>query len=567
MGLLKFFARKRDSNKSSVIPTPINLGSGNPYPNASITDIQQIFQASIKQLFASLPIPSTEAEQLLLPSIINVIHLIHLLPGSESHHHAHQGGLLQHTLESATAAARVAMTLNFPSLHFDDDYKNRDRWIVGASVCLLIHDLGKIADVIISDDCGQHWNPETLCLSDWLAKRTNYYVSWKSERQSHQHELRAIRYAYKFVLTESLTRYLGEISGNVILDAIEEAIVLSKGPLHSVLVHAEAFSIEQDLKQRRISSSNFPVAQEIISSIASNISQGLWSINQPQSKVFLTQEGLFIRADPDIGADIRSQALSRGNSFVPKSIEAINTLLLEAGFSDPPVKECATESNLWKIWCLPTGNTPLYCLKISAHVPQPDLLLKTTKVIALVSSDIPADISEVWIRQWQSLPKPPTSNQKSEVHTRVKPLPTEPVEGNQQAQDFRAPTGKFLDASDQKICLTELELKESRDKPFNPTECRNFLFKLANTIANIAMKAQQHELLPILPSLNQATDTRRVFRSQEVEKLLARKKIDPQTCSTLFKMRKNQPTVMFDTKNHKIIVFSEVPHAASSSHP
>jgi len=72
--------------------------------------------------------------------------LVQQLPASEYHHHAHPGGLLDHSLEVAAFAAKLRQRHLLPAgAAPEDQAREAEAWTAGIIYAALLHDVGKIA--------------------------------------------------------------------------------------------------------------------------------------------------------------------------------------------------------------------------------------------------------------------------------------------------------------------------------------------------------------------------------------------------------------------------------------
>ena len=78
-------------------------------------------------------------------ALVAYAEFVQLAPASESHHHAHPGGLLAHTLEVILVALRLRngylLPLHAPTELID---QQRDHWTFAVFLAALLHDIGKI---------------------------------------------------------------------------------------------------------------------------------------------------------------------------------------------------------------------------------------------------------------------------------------------------------------------------------------------------------------------------------------------------------------------------------------
>ncbi|OOF59696.1 MobH family relaxase [Rodentibacter myodis] len=87
--------------------------------------------------------------------------IVQLLPASESHHHAHVGGMLDHGLEVLSVALKLRQNYVLPpNSPPEEQAKQRDVWTAVVIYAALLHDLGKSAvdiEVVLEDQ--RRWFP------------------------------------------------------------------------------------------------------------------------------------------------------------------------------------------------------------------------------------------------------------------------------------------------------------------------------------------------------------------------------------------------------------------------
>ena len=85
--------------------------------------------------------------------------IVQLLPASESHHHAHLGGMLDHGLEVLSFAAKLRQSYVLPqNAAPEEQSKQRDAWTAAVIYLALVHDIGKvIVDIEIHLKDGSKW--------------------------------------------------------------------------------------------------------------------------------------------------------------------------------------------------------------------------------------------------------------------------------------------------------------------------------------------------------------------------------------------------------------------------
>ncbi|HDZ3569669.1 TPA: TraI domain-containing protein, partial [Mannheimia haemolytica] len=85
--------------------------------------------------------------------------MVQLLPASESHHHSHIGGMLDHGLEVIAFSAKVRQNYILPpNVAPEEQSKQRDAWTAAAIYLALVHDIGKVVvDIEITLKDGSRW--------------------------------------------------------------------------------------------------------------------------------------------------------------------------------------------------------------------------------------------------------------------------------------------------------------------------------------------------------------------------------------------------------------------------
>ena len=78
--------------------------------------------------------------------------MVQLLPASESHHHSHLGGMLDHGLEVLSFSAKLRQSYVLPqNAAPEEQSKQRDAWTAAVIYAALVHDIGKvIVDIAVS---------------------------------------------------------------------------------------------------------------------------------------------------------------------------------------------------------------------------------------------------------------------------------------------------------------------------------------------------------------------------------------------------------------------------------
>lgn len=122
------------------------------------TPLRQQYLATIWQNVSMSP----KMFDLLYRTPINrYVEMVQLLPASESHHHSHLGGMIDHGLEVIAIASKLRQSYVLPqNAAPEDQAKQRDVWTAVVIYAALIHDIGKVAtdlEMMLLD--GSRWFP------------------------------------------------------------------------------------------------------------------------------------------------------------------------------------------------------------------------------------------------------------------------------------------------------------------------------------------------------------------------------------------------------------------------
>jgi integrating conjugative element relaxase (TIGR03760 family) len=139
-----------------------NTTEGWLQPESSQTLLAETTRQQLIQFIRqSTAVPASLFERFWLIPIHRFAELAQLFPASENHHHAHAGGLLDHSLEAACYAARLRQSYLFPpDAAPEDQAAQSERWTTVIIYAALLHDVGKlVTDIEVEDASGQRWFP------------------------------------------------------------------------------------------------------------------------------------------------------------------------------------------------------------------------------------------------------------------------------------------------------------------------------------------------------------------------------------------------------------------------
>ncbi|MFA1401213.1 putative helicase [Haemophilus influenzae] len=146
-----------------------NEGWITPFPASELLNTE-LRQKYLNLLWQQVSMTQDMFNELYKKPIERYAEMVQLLPASESHHHSHLGGMLDHGLEVLSFSAKLRQSYVLPqNAAPEEQSKQRDAWTAAVIYAALVHDIGKvIVDIEIQLKDGSRWFP-------WLGVPTQPY--------------------------------------------------------------------------------------------------------------------------------------------------------------------------------------------------------------------------------------------------------------------------------------------------------------------------------------------------------------------------------------------------------
>lgn len=201
--------------------------------------------AALRNLLSAIPKAQKEIY------IDRVVHRFALyvmdLAASERNHHARPYGLVEHSLEVARLALERAQDQRFVSSH--DPVVNHEmqpRWVYAVFISALLHDVGKVADVVVAAPDGLVWNPFVEPLAAFyhrhrLAPGEPSRIRYRPGRSLEGHVLHN-PYFHSAVLPVEAREYLGRVQSHICLEQSE-----AYATLKALVGQADKLSASRDI--------------------------------------------------------------------------------------------------------------------------------------------------------------------------------------------------------------------------------------------------------------------------------------------------------------------------------
>ncbi len=242
-GKLTFLQR----DKPPPVSITSDLGNQQPlhtYPVLSSRALLASRIAAINQIEELAGVPATHFQQYYLSPLHHYARFVQQLPASEAHHHAHVGGLLDHTLEVIITALSLRQGyLLPPGAAIEELVHRKDVWTYAVFAAALCHDLAKPAvdqKVSLYDSLGQAIGVWDSWCGDLDSNATAHWygVEFVRNRTYRLHEKASMLLVHRILPTSGLTwlasdrqvfsAWCGCVSGDVSqADVIGEIISLA----------------------------------------------------------------------------------------------------------------------------------------------------------------------------------------------------------------------------------------------------------------------------------------------------------------------------------------------------
>lgn len=320
--MLKFLLRKKASMTPSSKTT---AGFLKPESATSLLGTPRRLQL-IENIWQRTSLSRKQFQTLYISAFERYAALVQHLPASENHHHAYQGGMLDHGLEIVAYALKIRQMYLLPiGAPPESQAAQSEAWSAAAAYGALVHDLGKIAvDVQVELVDGTTWHP-------WHGPLDQPYRFKYVKGRDYRLHGAASSLIYSSVIPSSALDWLSgfpELWSQLVFAFAgqhEHADILGE-----IVSQADQASVAQELggnPGRAMSAPKQSIQRQLAEGLRMLVSEK-FKLNQPNgpSDGWLTLEGLWLVSKP--AADqLRAHLLSQGIEHIPTSNATMFTLL------------------------------------------------------------------------------------------------------------------------------------------------------------------------------------------------------------------------------------------------
>lgn len=389
-----------------------------------ILDPQALLQPRSKviaEIHRLLALPDTQTTDLVTSALQSFAALVQLLPASESHHHAGQGGMLDHTLAVAVAALKIrAGYMLPPGCAPEAAGGRRILWSYAVFTAALLHDIGKPVgdqDIMLFDAGGTPvgaWNPWLDTMVDHPRARA-YKITFRRGRRHKAHERLGGLLAHR-ILPRVALGWMG--SDHELLPLWAAAIsgdLGSAGALGEIIERADGQSTAQALGAAVAATSPaaanrvIPLHERMLTTLRQLIEEQRLprGFNNDNASAWLAGDVVWM-VSKSVADTLREEMRSSGHRGVPEDNNRIFDVLQQGGVLIPTSDGRA----IWRVTVLTTAGKSnemsVIAIPVAAIWPSSD------------ARPIPY-AGRITMRDGAALPQPDVRPEPEEIKNPVEP--------------------------------------------------------------------------------------------------------------------------------------------------
>jgi integrating conjugative element relaxase (TIGR03760 family) len=230
-----------------------------------------------------------------LKTLEKYVEAIQLSPASESHHHSHVGGMLQHSIEVLVNALRLRRgQILPPGITPEEIEQKKDIWTYTVFLCALLHDIGKIItdQKMVSHSSDKGWN----LLSSWSMPGL-YQSEFNIGRKHKFHEKLPAFVMHKFVSADIYDWLMSDQDVFATIVNFMTGDMESAGVVGDIVQKADQASVVAnlggDMAQAVKSPAQRPLSERLLRALQTLHQEGALPINRKGGVCFTTEDAAY----------------------------------------------------------------------------------------------------------------------------------------------------------------------------------------------------------------------------------------------------------------------------------
>lgn len=346
-GLYLWFSNRKPPSQQTLIqesqPESISVGNKIRILGGDRLLNEPHRRAMLQQIQDRLAFTPQSYDCDVLALIIKYAEFVQQLPASESHHHSHPGGLLDHTLEVASIALRISASLEMP-LHTatEDRKKLAPVWRYGLLVAAMLHDIGKtltnlVVNLYESPESKDpiRWHPDA---GDMLSIKNYYWysVSFHEENPEYSAHSRLGWSLFNVIVPGHARNWIATTDPRLI-EALRQYLTGTDiEPFDKVIKKSDSESTANNLrngvKTRFASAKRIPIRELLMENLREMLDNQAFTIGKDAGGEVFRFDGSKIFILSKVLADkLRNHINAKGNFSIPQDNDRIFGALFECG--------------------------------------------------------------------------------------------------------------------------------------------------------------------------------------------------------------------------------------------
>ena len=327
-----------------------------PLPLTPLESLITRHGARLDRLIDAIGSRNPLIDQAIRMTVMQVAAWMHLLPASESNHHAYPGGLLEHSLDVALGAALSARSrLGDLALPGWERRRREEAFTLAAALAGLCHDLGKPAsDLIVSHPhAPTSWNPYRESLIAWGERHglQEYHLTWLRGRGDRHRgfSLLLLRQSIDPLLLDEI-RAVGPALEASLINTLSKPDA-EEDSLSRCVLKADTESATRSLKDPRrqlLGMGAFGPEAILLHAIRHLIQSGQWEVNGPGSPLWIMEQQVHL-IWPGAIEDIQQVLMTDRLAFLPFEPDLLAAFMNDRGLIAHPDPEGPSDAPCFRI--------------------------------------------------------------------------------------------------------------------------------------------------------------------------------------------------------------------------